>query len=290
MYVGVLAQTLVNGLFAGGVLALVSIGLTMIYGVMIIINFAHGEFVMLGMYLSYWAFVLGGVDPYLSVFMTAIIMFAFGALVQRLLVQRVMAAHILNQIVLLLGLSILLVGLAQFFWMPVPRTLQLPYATAGVEVAGLILNIPRGVAFLASLVIASALYVFLQRTRVGKSIRACAESREAAQLVGINVKRVYMLTFGIGAAVTGVAGALLAPSYPITPTVGATWSVIAFVVVVLGTMGNFMGAFLGGLLIGVAEAFGGLLLGGDVKEVVSMLIFILVLLLKPQGLFGKADS
>jgi branched-chain amino acid transport system permease protein len=156
--------------------------------------------------------------------------------------------------------------------------------------SGLIFNVPRLIAFVSSIVIAFSLYLFLMKTRTGKAIRACSQSRAAAQLMGINVKRIYNLTFGIGVAVTGVAGVLLTPSFPITPTSGQIFSVTAFVIVVLGTMGNFIGALVGGLIIGVAEAFGGFIFGSDVKQVVSMVIFILILLLKPQGLFGKAKT
>jgi branched-chain amino acid transport system permease protein len=153
--------------------------------------------------------------------------------------------------------------------------------------AGLVINIPRLIAFLASVVLAVLLYLFLMRTRTGKAIRACSQSRQAAQLMGINVKRIYMLTFGIGAALTGVAGTLITPNFPMTPNIGQIFSLTAFIIVVLGTMGNFIGAFVGGLIIGVAEAFGGLYLGSDVRQVVSMGIFILVLLFRPQGLFGR---
>ncbi|MCL4395962.1 MAG: branched-chain amino acid ABC transporter permease [Chloroflexi bacterium] len=290
MQADILVQTLINGVFTGGIYALVSIGLTLIYGVMMIINFAHGEFLMLGMYVSYLAFTLLGIDPYLSIPLSAAALFATGALIQLGLVQRILNAHVLMQILLLLGVSTLLTGLVQFFLGAQPMTVLVPYSSFGFRFAGLVLNLPRMIAFLASMVIAGSLYYFLQRTKTGKAIRACSQSREAAQLMGINVKFIYMLTFGIGVAVTGVAGSLLSPSYPTTPTVGQLFSVTAFVVVVLGTMGNFIGAFFGGLIIGVAEAYGGLFLGSDVKVIVSMMVFILVLLLRPQGLFGRTKT
>lgn len=284
------SQTLINGLFIGGIYAMVSIGLTMIYGVMGIINFAHGEFLMLGMYVSYLAFTLAGIDPYLSLPLTVIVLFAVGALIQWGLIQRILSAHILMQILLLLGVSMLMVGIIQFVFTATPKAIFLPYSSAGLRFAGLVLNLPRMVAFVASLVIAIGLYFFLKKTKLGKAIRACSQSREAAALMGINVNLIYVLTFGIGAAVTGVAGTLLTPSYPMTPTAGSLFSVTAFVVVVLGGMGNFMGAFFGGLIIGVAENFGGMILGSDVKLIVSMAVFILVLLLRPQGLFGRSKS
>ena len=283
-------QLLINGLFLGGVYALVSIGLTLIYGVMYVVNFAHGEFLMLGMYLTYWLFTLAGIHPYVSSIFTAVLLFLFGMLIQRVLVQKILGANILNQILLMLGVSILFTGLAQVFFQADPRTIRLPISAMSLNFGNLIFNIPRLIAFVVSVIVAGILYIFLRVTKFGKAIRACAQSRDAAQLMGINVKMVYMITFGIGSAVTGIAGSMLMPFFPVNPTIGSVFSVTAFVVVVLGTMGNFIGAFVGGLIIGVAETFGGFILGGDMKQIVSMIIFIIVLLLRPQGLFGKKLS
>jgi branched-chain amino acid transport system permease protein len=283
-------QTIVNGLFTGGIYALVSIGLTMIYGVMFIVNFAHGEFLMLGIYAAFWMFTLFGTDPYITVPLALVLVGGLGALIQRGLVKRVLDAHPLNMIVLLVGLSTLLVGLAQFFFSAEPRSIHVPYETAVLTAFGLRFSIPRLVAFIASMVLAGSLYLFLQYTRIGKAIRAVSQSRDAAKLMGINVDAIYMLTFAIGTGVTAAAGALLAPTYRMIPTMGSAFSVIAFVVVVLGTMGNFVGAFIGGLIIGVVETFAGFFLGGDVKIIASMAIFILILLLKPSGLFGRKQA
>ena len=280
-------QTLVNGLFTGGIYSLVAIGLTMIYGVMQILNFAHGEFLMLGMYLAFWAYTLFGVDPYLAAPIIALIIFGLGMFIQRGLVQRVLDAHQLNQIILLLGIGTLTIGLVQFFWTADPRAIHVPYETEVFTLLGLRFSIPRTVAFFSSMVIAFVLYLFLQKTKIGKGIRAVSQSRNAALLMGIDEKLIYMLVFGIGAAVTAIGGVLLMPTYKVIPNIGQSFSVIAFVVVVLGTMGNFIGAFVGGLIIGVVEAFAGFFLGGDVKIIASMLVFILILLFKPAGLFGR---
>ncbi len=287
MSLDIFLQTIVNGLFTGSIYALVAIGLTLIYGVMLILNFAHGEFLMLGMYVAYGAFSLFGMDPYVAAPLAAILIFCLGALIQSGLVQRVLDAHPLNQIILLLGISQLLVGLVQFFLTAEPRVVRVSYETAVWQMLGLRFSVPRTVAFVAALVISFSLYLFLQKTRTGSAIRAVSQSRPAAMLMGINVKRIYWLTFGIGAAVTAVGGVLLTPNYRMIPTVGQGFSVVAFVVVVLGTMGNFIGAFVGGLIIGVVEAFAGFWLGGDVKIIASMLVFILILLFKPAGLFGS---
>ncbi|HEX9012836.1 MAG TPA: branched-chain amino acid ABC transporter permease [Anaerolineaceae bacterium] len=280
-------QTIVNGLFTGGIYALVAVGLTLIYGVMLILNFAHGEFLMLGMYLAFFAFTSLHMDPYLAAPFAALIIFGFGALIQRGLIQHVLDSHPLSQIVLLLGVSTLIMGLVQFFLSANPRNIHVSYETAVVAFAGLRFSIPKMVAFFSAMFIALGLYFFLQLTRTGKAIRAVSQSRPAAALMGINVNYIYMLTFGIGTAVTAVGGIMLTPTYTLVPTAGQAFGVIAFVVVVLGTMGNFIGAFLGGLIIGVVEAFAGFYLGGDVKIIASMLVFILILLFKPAGLFGK---
>lgn len=280
-------QTIVNGLFTGGIYALVAIGLTLIYGVMLILNFAHGEFLMLGMYIGFFAYTLAGIDPYLAIPIAAVLVFTLGAIIQSTLVQRVLTAHPLNQIILLLGVSTLIMGLVQFFFSAEAKSIHVSYETAVISFFGLRFSIPRMVAFFAAMVIASVLFTFLQYTRTGKAIRAVSQSRDAATLMGINVKYIYLLTFGIGAAVTAIGGVLLTPNYKMIPTIGQQFGVIAFVVVVLGTMGNFIGAFFGGLIIGVVEAFAGYFLGGDVKIIASMLVFILILLFKPAGLFGR---
>ncbi|MGW8250315.1 MAG: branched-chain amino acid ABC transporter permease [Anaerolineales bacterium] len=283
-------QIIVNGLFTGGIYALVSIGLTLIYGVMIIVNFAHGEFLMLGIYIAFFAYTLFGIDPYLAIPLALVLIAGLGALIQRGLVQRVLDAHPLNQIVLLVGVSTLLIGLVQFFFSAEPRSIHVPYETEVLTFFGLRFSIPRLIAFFASMAISLILYLFLRYSKTGKAIRAVSQSRDAASLMGINVKSIYTLTFAIGTAVTAVAGVLLAPNHIMIPTMGQAYSVIAFVVVVLGTMGNFVGAFLGGLIIGVVETFAGFRLGGDVKIIASMLIFIVILLFRPSGLFGRKRS
>lgn len=279
-------QTIVNGLLNGAIYSMVAIGLTLIYGVMVILNFAHGEFLMIGMYITFWLFTLAGMDPYLTIPIVAILVFGLGALIQTGLVQRVLEAHPLNQIILLLGVSTLLVGLVQFFWTAEPRVVRVPYETEVFVLGDLRFSVPRTIAFFFAMISSFILYLFLQRTRTGTAIRAVSQSRVGALLMGINDKHIYRLTFGIGTAVTAIAGVLLTPNYRLIPTIGQAYAVTAFVVVVLGTMGNFIGAFIGGLIIGVVEAFAGYYMGGDVKIVASMAVFILILLFKPAGLFG----
>ena len=286
MSVLIIAQAMINGLFLGGVYSLLAVGLTLIYGVMYLFNFAHSEFLMIGMYIGYWAYTIAGIDPYLSVFLAGGILFLIGIIIERALFEPVLKAPLLNQIVMTLGLSSLFIGLAQFFWGAQPRSIILPYSGSSINILGITLNIPRLVAFVVSIVLCVVLYLFLKRTKLGKAIRACSLSRTAAQLMGINVRRIYMITFGIGAALVGIGGVLLTPSFPMKPTIGQNFALSGFVVVVMGTMGNFIGAFISSLIIGVVESIGGIFLGSQLKPVVSMLIFMTVLLLKPQGLFG----
>lgn len=287
MTLDIFLQTIINGLFIGSIYALVAIGLTLIYGVMIILNFAHGEFLMLGMYVAFWMFTLFGLDPYLSIPIAALLVFALGALIQSSLINRVLDAHPLNQIILLLGVSTLLMGLAQFFWTAEPRAIRVPYETAVWTLGELRFNIPRAIAFMGAMISSLLLFLFLQYTKSGTAIRAVSQSRAGARLMGVNTNFIYLLTFGLGAAVTAIGGVLLTPNYRMIPTVGQPFAVTAFVVVVLGTMGNFIGAFLGGLIIGLVESFAGFYIGGDLKIVASMLVFILILLFKPSGLFGS---
>lgn len=283
----ILEQTFINGLFLGGNYALVAVGLSMIYGVMMIMNFAHGEFLMIGMYLGYWAFTLLGLDPYVALPLVTVLMFIFGMIIQRVLISRALKAILLNQILLTMGLSTFLVGTAQFFWQAQPRNIILDYTSAGFRIGELVINYTRLIAFVVSVLITIALYFFLERSRLGKAIRATSQSRKAASLMGIDVDKIYLLTMGIGAALTGVAGVLMVPSFPVTPTIGNSYSLTAYIIVVLGSMGNFLGAFVGSMIIGLAESFGGLYLGSDLRQVVSMVIFILILLLRPEGLFGR---
>jgi branched-chain amino acid transport system permease protein len=242
------------------------------------------------MYVSFFAFSLFGLDPYVSVILAALVLFCLGIAIERGLFEPILDAPLLNQILLTLGLSTLIIGLAQFFWGAQPRSLILPYSSSSLRLGELIFNVPRTIAFIAALVLCAALYLFLRYAKAGKAIRACSQSREAARLMGINVKRINMLTFSIGAALVGIAGALITPSFPVTPWVGQQFGISGFVIVVLGTMGNFIGAFFAALIIGVAEAYGGLFLGSQLKQVVSMGIFILILLFRPQGLFGKKSE
>jgi len=279
-------QATINGLLMGGVFGLIAIGLNLIWGVLDIINFAHGEFVMLGMYSSYFLFTFLGIDPYISIFINIPIFFVFGMLVQRLLIERVMKARFHIQIMLTLGLLIFLQNFALFAWSSDYRSVKLSYSLTVFNVGGLMISFPRLMACLIALIIAAGLYIFLKKSDIGMAIRACTVEKEGAALVGINVRKIYLFAFGIGSVCAAVAGSTLLPFFYVSPTLGSVFILTAFVVVVLGGFGHFLGAVLGGLIIGVAEALGEVFLPGSLKQVVSLVIFILILFFRPLGLMG----
>lgn len=279
-------QALLSGLLNGGVYALVSVGLTLIFGVLRIINFAHGSLMMLGMYTTYWLFVLWGLDPYLSVLLSAATLFAVGLLIERALVEPVREAPEHDQLLLTLGVALVIENLALFVWTPDPRTLTVPYMAVAPMVGGVMVSPPRVIAFLVSILLTAVLYLFLKRTDLGKAIRAVSQDREGALTVGIDIRWISGLAFGLGSACVGAAGSLVVPFYAVDPYVGGVFVITAFVVVVLGGMGNFAGALAAGLIVGLAESVAAVFIPAAMKQIVIYSIFVLVLLFRPEGLFG----
>ena len=282
-----LLQTLASGVLIGLIYALVAIGLTMIFGVMDIVNFAHGEFLMLGMYAAFWGFALFHLDPLLTLPLTALMLFAFGVLLYRLLIVRIVNAPMVSQIFTTFGLMILLRGLVQFFWKPDFRTVKDSAVAGTFKVGGIQLGTPQLVAGIGAVVVTGLVYLFLSRTKLGAALEATAADKEAARLMGIDSHRMFALAWGIAAACAGVAGVLLSTFFPIFPEVGATFILIAFVVVNLGGFGSVTGAFWAGILVGVIEVMGGVLLGPEYKLAVVLVLFLGVLMWRPQGLLGK---
>lgn len=281
-------QTLGSGVLIGLIYALVAIGLTMIFGVMDIVNFSHGEFLMLGMYSTFWMYSLYALDPIYSLPITAIALFVLGVVLYQVVIKRIIDAPMLSQIFTTFGLMIFFRGLAQYLWKPDFRTIEKSLVSGQTSLLGIQLGTPQIVAGFGAIVITGALYLFLTRTRMGAALEATAADKEAAQLMGIDSQRMFALAWGVGAACAGLAGALLSTFFPIFPEVGASFILIAFVVVNLGGFGSVTGAFIAGVLIGVVEVMGGYLLGPQFKLAIVLLIFLAVLMFRPQGLMGRA--
>jgi branched-chain amino acid transport system permease protein len=286
----VLLQSILSGILIGGIYALIGTGFTLIFGVMRVINFAQGELVMVGMYMTFFLFKLLGVDPFFAVLLVMPCLFLFGAGLQRVLIDRVLNALPQNQILLTIGVGLVLSNTAMMLFTSDYRILSTSYSSSSFALGTVHLSTPLVYCFLITILITSALYWFLARTETGCAIRATAQDRDAAQLMGIDVRRMGMIAFGLGAALAGAAGALIAPTYYIFPQVGGTFTLKAFVVVVLGGMGSVVGATLGGILIGTAESLSAAYLGSGTKELCVYVIFLLVLLFKPAGLLGKSRS
>jgi branched-chain amino acid transport system permease protein len=281
-----LVQSVVSGLLTGSLYAMIGVGLTIVFGVMRIINLAHGDAVMLGMFGAYWAQQLWGVDPFLSLLGWAPLLFVAGMLVYRFLLRPVLPGGELNTLLYTAGLSLLVANLALLAWTGDYRTISLPYAGLPLRPFGISIPIPVAIAFVVAALLAAALWVFLARTDLGRAVRATSQNPEAAILMGIDVERVATITFGLGTALAGAAGVLLAPSLYLYPTVGEILIVKCFVVVVLGGLGSVPGAIAGGLLLGVVESLGAVYVSMAWKDGIGFLIFLLVLLYRPAGLFG----
>jgi branched-chain amino acid transport system permease protein len=286
----VLAQVAVNGLLLGGTYALVAIGLTLIFGVVRVVNFAQGEFLMIGMYLAFWLFTLLGADPYLGLFLTAPAVFALGLLVHRAVIRPLFTAPSNALILVTFGLSLILQNGALLLWRSDPRAIETPYSNAALTAGGLVLSVPRLVVLVAALVIVVGLTLFLRRTYWGMAMSAVAQDRKAAVLMGVNVHRVYMVAFALGVGLEAVAGALLLPVYSVTPSTGGTFTIVAFVVVVLGGMGNVAGALLAGLIIGLVESFSGFFISPQLQGALYYVMFVVMLVARPQGLLGAVGA
>jgi branched-chain amino acid transport system permease protein len=290
--VGDLAQYVVTGLLVGGVYSLMSIGLALIFGVMRVVNFAQGDFMMLGMYVTFFLAAGAGVDPLLGALVTIPPFFLLGVLVHRVLLVRVTGGGdpqrmMDSQLILTLGLSLVITNGTTMLLTPMPRGIRTTYATQAFSVGPLLLNQARSYAFLMALLLAGVVYVFLTRTDRGKALRAAADDPEAASYQGIDVRAMHGLAFGVGIALVAAAGGLLATYHPIEPTVAVNFIVLMFVAVVLGGLGSIPGAFAGGLLIGLVQSLTLLILPFQLQNVGVFITFLLVLYLRPQGLFGQ---
>lgn len=276
----------IQGVLLGGIYGLIAVGLSLIFGVMGVINFAHGQMMVLGMYLSYWIFVTFGLDPYLSFVLVAAAIFVLGYLVQLSVVNRILDYSEAMQVLPLVALGLILENTALMIWGPDHRSPQTVLALKTFWLGEVMVDVTRLTAFSLAIVITISIFIFLKKTDTGKKIRASADNRMGATLVGIHVNRINNLSLGIGAATTGAAGALLLPLMPVNPHLGHDFTLTAFIVVILGGMGNLMGALVGGLVLGVAETMSTMFLPSSMKQVISFGILVIIMLFRPQGLFG----
>ncbi len=282
----VLIQLVLNGILLGSMYAIISVGLTLIFGIVRVVNFAHGEFLMVGMYAAYLLAAKFGLHPYAATVPIVILLFAIGAAVQRFLIQPLLGAEEHIQIFATVGLSTALVNLALLVFGADLYSIPPSAAQGTVMVGGFSLVKGQLVMFVCALALVAGLHLFMQSTALGRAIRATAQNRTAALLMGVKVDQIYVIAFGIGAACVGLASALVMPLYPVTPTIGTYFVLTAFVVVVLGGMRSMYGAFFGAMIIGLVDSLSGYYIAPDLKEVVYFAIFLAILIFKPTGLFG----
>ena len=274
----------------GGVFSLMAVGLTLIFGVMRVVNFAHGDMMVWGMYLAWLMATRVGVDPYVGFLMCAAALFVLGFVVQRALVQRIVDAPHEMQILLMLGIALVLENTALLLFGPEPQRVRSGLAQATVWLGPVFVDVARLIAFGVAVVLTLLLSLFLFRTDLGRSIRAAADNTYGALVIGTNVRRIYAVAFGVGAACVGAAGALVAPLLPFQPPTGLQLSVASFNIVIIGGMGSLLGAFVGGLLVAVAESLGAVFLRPSLKELVSFSLLVVILLFRPAGIFGRRAS
>ena len=285
-------QAVVSGILVGGVLGLVSMGLSLVFGVVRIINFAHGELVMLAMYGTYLLYTAVRIPPPFSILIVAPLLFAFGVVLYRVLFEPVVlgSTELLPQLSLTVGISFALQTIAQWVFSPTQRSIQMSWTTTYYDVGEVFINQAQVIAFLVSLVVSLLLWLFLARTDLGRAMRAIVDDREVAQMLGINSRRIYGIAVGTSAALAAVGGNILMTYYPAFPHVGLQFLPLAFVAVVMGGMGNVLGAFLGGIIVGIVQQVTGVYVAFQLQNAGLLLVFILILLLRPSGLFGKEGT
>src|SRR5881409_1416290 len=282
-----IGQGLLNGLLFGGVYSLMAVGLTLIFGVMRVVNFAHGDMMVWGMYLAFLCSMRLGLDPYLSFVPCAAALFVLGFAVQRGLVNRIIDAPHEMQILLMLGVALVLENAALVTFGPDPRRVRTPLTQAAVWLGPVFVDVGRLVTFLVAIALTAALWLFLYRSDLGRQMRAVADNGYGAHVIGTDVRHVSAVAFAVGAACVGAAGALVAPLLPFQPPTGLQLSVTSFNIVIIGGMGSVLGAFVGGLIVSVAESLGAVFLNPSMKELVSFALLVVILLVRPAGIFGR---
>ncbi|NTW57157.1 MAG: branched-chain amino acid ABC transporter permease [Chlorobiaceae bacterium] len=281
-------QSLISGILTGGIYALAAMGMSLVFGVMNISNFAHGDLMMLGMYMAYYLFTLLNIDPFLSLVLIMPAAFVFGYAIEKTMINRVIGHPSENQILLTVGLGLIMGNTALLAFTSDPKILTTSYSSSSFNLPGDIsVSIPMLLSFLVTCLLTAVLYLFLSTTRTGMALRATSQNREAAQLMGIDVSRMSAIAFGIGTLLAASAGALIAQTYYIDPFAGHTFLLKSFTICVLGGLGSVIGAGVGGIVIGVVEAMSAAYLSSEWKDVVVFVLFLAILLLRPRGLFGR---
>jgi len=290
----ILSFAVVNGLLQGGIYGGVALGLSLIFGVLRVVNFAHGSFLMLSLYLSFWCWKILGLDPYLSALITIPAMFMLGYAVQSIIIspliqrERALVVEPLSALLLTCGVFLVADNLALMAFGPDVRSVQVSYDLPPVMLGIIPINVQRLLAAVSAVAVAVGLWLWLRHSHAGRAIRATAQNRDAAAMCGIDVPRVYAVTFGIGCATLGLFGALISPFIPVTPQIGVAFGIKSFIVVVLGGMGSIPGCIIGGLIIGVFEAVASQFVTATSAAIFSLGLFILVLLVRPAGIMGRA--
>lgn len=281
-------QSLISGILTGGVYALAAMGMSLVFGVMNISNFAHGELMMLGMYLAYYLFILFNIDPFIALLIIMPLTFGFGYAVEKTMIGRVIDHPSENQILLTVGFGLIMSNTALLAFTSDPKILTTAYSSSSISLPGDIsVSIPMLLSFIITCALTAALYLFLAKTKTGMALRATSQNREAAQLMGIDVSRMSSIAFGTGTLLAASAGAMIAQTYYIDPFAGHTFLLKSFTICVLGGLGSVIGAAVGGIVIGLVEAMSSAYLSTDWKDVVVFVLFLAILLLRPRGLFGR---
>jgi branched-chain amino acid transport system permease protein len=283
-------QLLASTILLGGIYALIAVGLTLIFGVMRVVNFAHGEFLMLGMYLAFWSFTLLGLDPYVTLVLGLPVIFGGGWLSYRLVMRPVIHASHNVQVFTTVGLSIALQALALVLWSADAQFVRTGYYAVVVRFGGVAMNLAQIAAFVVAVLFTAGLFAFMRWSYAGKIMRATAQDRHAASLMGIDTGRVFAMTWAVGITCVGVAGVVLAPIYPVYPSIGLQFVLIAYVAVVLGGLGDMVGALIASLVVAFVEVVGSYVIGTAWKEVLYLLLFIAILVIRPAGLFGQRGA
>lgn len=282
-----IVQVLINGLLLGGLYGIMALGMSLIWGVMNIVNIAHGALIMLGAYLTFWSFTLWGWDPFVSLPATIIVLFVYGYCLQRVVLNLIVRAQLFLTLLITFGIEVVMVNLARILWSSDLRQVTPAYAGTNFSVGGITIPYVRLWVFVTTVVLSVLFLLLLEKTRLGRAIRATSEELRAARLTGIPVAHIYAVTFGLGAALAGAAGGLWGMLFPITPVMGGALTLKSFVVAVLGGLGTMMGAIVGGLVLGLAESLTATYLGPTYPNAISFGLLVLILVFRPTGLVGR---